>query len=393
MPGQGPRVALLIETSREYGRGLLRGVMQYAREHGPWSIYFEPRGLYDAPPSWLSSWGGDGIIARVATAELQQAVTAARVPVIDVRIGGFGDQFPGVGVDNRAMVNLAFDHLWQQGYRQFAFCGLPQGLNRWSDFRAEAMAQAAAKAGGSFSLFESKSVDTENPRWDQDQEQIATWLKTLPLPTGLLANTDDRALQVLEAARRAELRVPDDLGVIGIDNDELLCNLANPPLTSVHCGVERVGYRAAAELGRLISGKSRRKDRIDLQPLCVVERESTNILVFQDHELGRLIRELRASACDGLRVDALLKKSSLSESTIQRRFKQFVGRSMKEEITRIRMERACELLAHSDLPISEISGRCGFNEPKQLSTVFHKKMGMTPLDYRRQNRVVKFGSS
>lgn len=393
MGNQGLRVALLIETSREYGRGLLRGIVQYAREHGPWSIYFETRGLYDAPPSWLSSWEGDGIIARLATTELQEAVIAAKVPVIDVRIGGFGDQFQGVGIDNRAMVDLAFDHLWQQGYRNFAFCGLPRGMNRWSDFRADAMAEAVGRMGGQFSLFESQAVGSQNPRWEQDQEQIAEWLRTLPLPTGLLANTDDRALQVLEAARRAELRVPDDLGVIGIDNDELLCNLANPPLTSVHCGVERVGYRAAAELSRLISGKSRRKERIDLQPLCVVERESTNILLFQDHELGRLIRELRSNACDGLRVDELLQKSDLSESTIQRRFKQLVGRSMKEEITRIRMERACELLAHSDLPISEISSRCGFNEPKQLSTVFHKKMGLTPLAYRRQNRVVKFGSS
>lgn len=299
--------------------------------------------------------------------------------------------FQGVGINNQTMVDLAFTHLWQQGYRHFAFCGLPRGLNRWSDFREDAMVRAATEAGGTISVFQHDTSHLQEAQWEQDQEQIAAWLKTLPQPTGLLANTDDRALDVLDAARRAELRVPDDLGVIGIDNDELLCNLANPPLTSVHCGVERVGYRAAAELSRQMAGKRPRKNRIDLEPLCVVERESTNILVFQDPELGRLIRELRANACDGLRVDALLKQSTLSESTIQRRFKQFVGRSMKEEITRIRMERACELLSHSDLPISEISQRCGFNEPKQLSTVFHKKKGMTPLDYRRQNRVVKFG--
>ncbi|WP_437229924.1 XylR family transcriptional regulator [Planctomicrobium sp. SH661] len=391
MAGRAPRIALLIETSREFGRALLRGVMQYEREHGPWSIYFEPRGLYDAPPTWLGNWDVDGIIARISTEEVAQAVTAANVPVIDVRIGGFGKDFQQVGLDNTKMVHLAFDHLWDQGYRNFAFCGAPEGSNPWSEFRARAFEKAALHAGGSFSQFR-QSLDGRSPaRWDQDLDEIAQWLSTLPRPVGLLTHNDDRALQVLEAARRAEMKVPDELGVIGIDNDELLCNLANPPLSSVECGVERVGYRAAAELDRRISGKGKKQKRIELQPLCVIGRQSTNILVFPDEEMARLIRDLRANACDGVRVDALLEQSNLSESTIQRRFKQFVGRSMKEEITRIRMDRARELLTHSDLPVSEISERCGFTEPKQLSTVFHKKMGMTPMDYRRQNRMANFG--
>ncbi|WP_437185666.1 XylR family transcriptional regulator [Planctomicrobium sp. SH668] len=385
------KIALLIETSREYGRGLLRGVMQYEREHGPWTIFFETRGLFDAPPSWLATWDGHGILARVSTPEIADSIRASGIPTIDLSGSEYSTDHPSVITSNRGMVKLGFDHLWNQGYRNFAFCALPRGMFNWSDYRVQIMAEFAQAANCSFSYYQPNVPIDGQLKWDRDEEQIAEWLLSLPKPVGLLATNDERALHVLEAARRLSLKVPEAVGIMGIDNDELLCNLANPTLSSVNCGVERVGYRAAVEMERILSGHPPIVGKTEIPPMGVVERQSTNLLMFDDEEMQKLVRELRANACDGLRVDQLLKQSSLSESTLQRRFRSLVGRSMKEEITRIRMDRARQLLAHTDLPISEIASRCGFNEPKQLSTVFHKKTGVTPQAYRKENRIAKFG--
>lgn len=388
MPARLLRIALLIETSREYGRGLLRGVMQFEREHGPWSTHFEPRGLFDPPPAWLSRWKGDGILARIATTEMADAVRATRVPTIDLRLSPFSAPLPGVGIDNSLIVDLAFQHLWGQGFRSLAFFGRPRGADFWSDFRADRLARLARETGAECSVFQPPAPRPAAATWEFNQARVTSWLAALPRPLGVMAYNDEHALQVLDAARHGGLRVPDDVGVVGVDNDELFCNLANPPLSSVHLGIERVGYRAAAELRRRILGKKKAAPKkVLLAPLGVIARQSTNILADCDDELSGLIRALRASACDGVKVQELLRACRHSTSTLQRRFKALLGRSPKEEISRLRLDRARQLLVDTDLPIGEIASRCGFSELKHLSTIFRKSVGVSPIQYRQQNRV------
>ncbi len=382
MPRPIPRVALLIETSRAYGRGLLRGVRRYVQEHGPWSLCFRPRGLGEPPPPWLASWQGDGILVRADTRRLARAVRDRNVPTVDLRLSFDNLGWPTVGIDNRAVVELAVRHLTDQGLRHFAFCGLPVGENVWADYRAKWFEEEVMKAGHMCSVFPC----ARGQLLEEEQRAMAGWLAGLSRPVGVMACNDDRGLEVLEACRRAGLRVPDEVAVIGVDNDEMLCGLSDPPLSSVDGGVERAGYEAAALLDRMMQGRKPPAQPIFLAPYGVVVRRSTEILTVDDPDLAAMIRLIRARACDGLRVEAAMAHSSLSPSTLNRRCRELLGRSPKEELTRVRMEQAQRLLAETDRPVAEVAARCGFAELKHFSRAFRDWVGTTPSEHRQRMR-------
>jgi LacI family transcriptional regulator len=377
-----PRVALLIETSREYGRGLLRGVIRYQREHRPWSLYFQPKGLRELPAKWLRTWHGDGILVRADDQQMADAVAASGVPAVELRFALPDLDLPCVGIDNRLIVEMAVRHLLERGFRHLGFCGLPRTRNIVVDYREQVFAEQATQAGVEHRIFSAgRSGD-----WESEQQAIVSWLAGMPKPVGVLAGNDDRGLQVLDACRRGGMAVPDEVAVVGIDNDEFLCNLATPPLSSVDVGVERAGYEAASLLERMMAGRKVGQKRIFLPPIGVVVRQSTDVMAIPDRELARIIRDIRERACEGLRVEDVMRESSLSASTLVRRFKELLGRTPKEEITRVQLDKAKQLLAHTDMAIADIATKCGFAQPKRLSMVFRGKVGSSPLTFRRQSR-------
>lgn len=378
-------VALLIETSREYGRGLLRGVIRYQREHAPWSLYFQPRGLEEPPPTWLRDWHGDGILVRADNQRVADLVVGTGLPAVELRFALPDLDLPCVGIDNRAIVSLAVGHLLDCGFRHLAFCGLPRHENVVTDFRADCFAEVAAQAGLRASVFPDGARPAKHLGWEQEQQALAAWIAGLAKPVGVMACHDDRGLQVLDACRRVGARVPDEVAVIGVDNDEFLCNLSSPPMSSVDVGVERAGYEAAALLDRLMAGKKSRR-RVILAPIGVVVRRSSDVMAIDDRPLADVIRFIREHACDGLRVDEVLGRCTQSQSTLQRRFKALLGRTPKEEITRVQLDRAKHLLVHTDLALGTIAERCGFAQLKRFSGVFHANEGMPPGAFRRWQR-------
>jgi LacI family transcriptional regulator len=219
--------------------------------------------------------------------------------------------------------------------------------------------------------------------WEDEQEQIAAWIRRLPRPVGVMTCNDDRGLQVLDACRRIDVLVPEDVAVIGVDNDEILCDLANPKLSSVHIDTDQVGYAAAALLGRMMDGEPPPEKPVLLAPRIVVARESTNVLATEDRELAEAIRLIRERACEGLRLKDFSRMTSLSRRTLERRVRDLLGRSPKDEITRVQLEKAKALLVETDLTVVTIAAKCGFHQPKYFSQVFHAKIGTPPALYRR----------
>ena len=250
-----PHIALLIETSREYARGLLRGVARYHHEHGPWSIYFVPHGLDELFPSWLRDWNGDGILCRINSRGMADAVLATGIPVVDLRGAISGIPLPFVGIDNRPIARLGYEHLQQCGLKNFAFCGSPRGENPPQDLRSDYFVELVEAGGQTCSVFPVNTRGKRTPTWEQEQERIARWVKQLRKPVGIMASNDDRGHQVLDACRRARLSVPHEVAVVGVDNDAILCNLCTPPLTSIDTNAGAVGYEAAALLMRLMGGE------------------------------------------------------------------------------------------------------------------------------------------
>ena len=374
-----PHVALLIETSLASGRDILCGIGRYVREHGPWSIYHEPRSLEESVPRWLRNWDGDGIIARLQNTRIAQAVVSSGIPAVDVLGVVRRPELPLAHVDNGAIARLAAEHFLERGFRHFGYCGL-EGIN-WSDERRDAFCAAVAGVGGERLVY---TFRVSRGTWEDEQDHLAAWVRSLPRPCAVMACNDPRGQKVLEACRRSSVHVPDELAVVGVDNDVPICSISDPPLSSVVPDHERVGYEAAKLLDRVRAGEVEAGVAIYVPPAGLAARQSSDVMVLADREVADAIGFIREHACLGLGVDDVCRELALSRSTLQRRFRRLLGRTIHDEIVRVRLKRAQELLAQTDMPIAMIALRCGFGHQEYLGVVFRTRIGQTPASYRRQ---------
>ncbi len=375
-------IAVLIETSREYGRGLLRGVSRFRREHPNWSIYFEQQDLGASLPQWFMSWKGDGILARITNLRTARALVATGLPMIDLRGGARKLGVPPFGPDNRAISAQAYEHLAACGLKHFAFVGEPSDKHVYDDQRREAFQQIVQDHGKQCHVFKSRFGGKSTTRWGKQQQQLAEWLHSLPKPLGVMCCHDDRGPQVLEACRMAKLDVPNEVAVMGVDNDEFLCGLAIPSLSSIDVNAERIGYEAAWMLDEMIGGKTKLAKPVFFPPLGVVARQSTDLVACDDPRIAAAVHLIQQHACNYLKVADIEKQLAVSRSSLNRRFKQIVGRSPKQEILRIQIETAKRKLVDTEAPIYAISERVGFRETKYFIAVFRKLVGITPRAYR-----------
>ncbi len=385
-----PHVALLIETAHAYGRRLLHGIARYISEHTPWSVYCHPQGLNNPPPRWLEHWRGDGIIARIDNRKMARALLRTRVPVVRLR-GLLGA--PGISPDYRAVAQLACRHFLEAGLRHFGFYGTPRGEHRLLDARCDYFRQQVEEAGYPCSVYEPRPSGRGGTPWEQDQARLARWLKRLPKPVGIMACYDEYGLHALNACRRAGLLVPDEVAVVGVLNDELLCGLANPPLSSIDLDAERIGYEAAALLDRLMAGAKLPKKYSEFPPRGLVVRQSSDVVGIADQQITAALRFIREHAVEMIGVADVAAALDISRRTLERRFVKLLGRTPKQEILRVQLARAQELLTHTTLSLTVIAEKTGFQSAAYLCVVFQRQMGCTPGDYRRDHSIAKFESS
>ena len=386
MPVPGPRspqrtIALLIETSNSYARGLLGGVIQYTREHSPWSTYLAEHGRGDAPPEWLSHWNGDGIIARIENERIADAVASSGLPAVDVSAARLLPSLPWVETDDAAVAAAAYHHLAERGFRHFAYCG--DNRFNWSGWRCEHFVRLARDAGHSCDVLGSEVAPRVTDEYTLQAERISAWLAGLPKPVGVMACYDLMGREVLQACRRAGLVVPDEVAVVGVDNDEQLCELSDPPLSSVILDAQRAGYKAAALLEDLMNGVPTDPRGYLIPPLGVAARRSSDAFAVNDPDVAEALRFIRDHACEGINVAELLEAVPLSRRVMEYRFKKALGRSPHEEIDRVRLNRVKELLRDTDLSLYQIALRVGLH-PEYLSAWFKKSEGTGPSDYRRK---------
>jgi LacI family transcriptional regulator len=377
-------VAIIIDASKPYDRKVIRGIGAYARQAGHWSLYVEEDPLQKLPH--LRSWRGHGIIANLDDRRVAQAVSGLKTPVVGVG-GGFGwydplDAIPYFVTDSQAIGRLGATHLIERGFTRLAYCGLPPSrINGWSRIRSAAFQTCAAAAGCECFIFTGRHGTAR--RWGALQEELCAWVATLPKPIGLMACDDARARHVLEACRTLEVLVPEQMAVIGVDNDETICELTNPPLSSVDQGAHRLGYQAAATLDRLMNGRRVARRCCYTLPERVVSRLSTDVLALDNADIAQAVRYIRHHACDGIRVHDVVAAVGLSRSTLERQFRSVMRRTIHEEIDRVRLERVKELLRSNELTLKQIATRSGFRHLTYFNRIFRLRVGQTPAAYRR----------
>jgi LacI family transcriptional regulator len=387
-PKRRRRVALLIESSRAYGRGLFRGIAKFVREHHEWSVQSEEWRWTDELPGWLKNWDGDGVIARVETPEMARLIQQLKVPVVDVRGSVAGLDFPLIDTEDRMVARLAAEHLLNRGFRHYAFCGFV-GAN-YSDTRSHWYCERLKEAGYDCHIYspprqlrDGQTIEYEK-RGLLFQEDLSRWLQSLPKPVGVMACNDIRGQQVLNLCGRLDILVPETVAVIGADNDEVLCELSDVPLSSVVPDTLRIGYEAAALLDRLMAGGRAPAKPILISPLEVVSRRSTDVLALDDPHLAAGLRFIREHAFEPITVNEVARAAGMSRRVFERRFVAQMGRPPKAEVLRLRLERVKQLLAETDWSLAEIAERTGFKYGEYLHTVFTEKVRITPGKFRRQ---------
>ncbi|WP_231936382.1 XylR family transcriptional regulator [Bythopirellula polymerisocia] len=378
-------VALLIETSNAYARGLLDGIIAYQREHDPWSIYVGEQGRGAQPPLWIKNWKGDGIIARIETDAIATVVRRTHLPVVDVSAARLVKNIPWVETDDREIARLAAQHLIERGFEKLAFCGEPQF--NWSQWRQQHFTEMATEEGCEFFVFEGKSRFNNGYSWNAERRRLKKWVQNLPKPIGVMACYDFTGQQLLDVCRELEIAVPEQMAVIGVDNDVRLCRLCTPPLSSVIPDTHRTGYQAAQLLDQLMQESGESEECILVPPSGIAERQSSDVYALDDIDIVSALRFIRENACKGISVADVLKAVPLSRRMLEHRFQKLVRRTPHAEIIRIRMERACRLLRETDLSLAEITSRSGFANPDYFSVAFKNYMETTPRNYRKKNRL------
>jgi LacI family transcriptional regulator len=374
-------VALLVETSNAYARGILAGVTDFMRRHEAWSITLPEQGRGDAPPAWLARWKGDGIIARIETAAIARAVMGTGIPVVDVSAARAVPSLPWVETDDRAIARLALDHFLQRGNRRVAFCG--DSRFNWSKWRETAFVESARRAGVEVVVLDVRPARGRRDDADVRRLKLRDWAGSLRRPTGVFCAYDILAHQFLDVCRDAGIPVPEDVAVLGVDNDELLCNLCSPPLSSVIPDPRRAGYEAAALLSTLMSGRKTGATSVLVPPLGLAARQSSAALAVDDPKIAAAWRFIRERACEGIQVGEVVRAVGLSRRVLDRRFLELTGRTPREEIARERVARMRQLLSETDLTMAEIALRTGFDHVEYATVFFQRETGQAPGAYRR----------
>lgn len=396
-----PLVAVILDATRAYDRLIIGGIAQFVRERtatgrgaGPWSLYVEEDPLQKLPD--LASWHGHGIIANFDDRRVATALAKTDLPIVGVG-GGFGWYEPATGIpyiytDNAAIGRLGAEHLLGCGLRTLAFYGYPRGrTSGWSEERAEAFRAVATAADRPCHVFTGRHGDAR--RWEALQQELTTWLAVLPKPVGLMACNDLRARHVLEACQRLGLTVPGDVAVLGVDNDQLICELTRPPLSSIDQAARRIGYEAAALLDQMMAAVHTTDEvapsppmKVVVPPIGVVTRVSTDTLASDDEAVVAMLEALRASPWEKPSITAVAEARGLSPATLEHRFQAAVGRSIHAEFVRQRMQRLRSLIAETDTPLKTLAARAGFPSLQYMTTFVRRHTGTTPARLRAMER-------
>ena len=376
-------VALIIETSSNYGRDLLAGIVRYMRMHDRWSVFLEQRDLFKQPPRWLNKWQGDGIISRATTPRLLDAISDTGVPFVELTDRKGDVEFSQIRSDDAAIGKMGAEHLLERGFKRFGYCGYKG--EAWSKRREESFVKTIdQKSSGSCSLYNSTWQGRGARNWEDEQRCIIEWLQTLTPPFAVMACNDIRGRQIIDACSEHDLAVPEQVVVVGVDDDELLCRMCSPPLSSVIPNAQAVGFRAAEVLASLMDGKSPASEVQLIEPLGVATRQSTDAVAIDDPDIAAALRYIREYACRGITVAEVVRDNSVSRSTLERQVRKYLGRTPQEEIRFVQIKRARELLISTDLSAEQIAPLCGFEHPEYLHVVFKRVTGTTIGVFRKQ---------
>ena len=381
------RVAILIRREVGYGGAMLRGIAQFARSSEPWLVH-TPLGGTMSLMKLLAAWRPSGVIAEWWDERTTRRLKELGVPIVDVSPW---PRIPGVcyvGLEQEKIGRLVAEHFIERGIRHFAYFGLD---DRRCHQQEQGFGQALKEVGASFVSLYADHIPRFNAHnaWAAADSYLVGWIKSLPRPVGIMLFDDEVAMWATQACLAARLRVPEDVAIVGVFNNEVNCEFAHPPISSVEVPAMRVGYEAARILHAKMAGEPLESEKVLLPPVGVALRQSSDLVAIEDAEVAAAIRYIRNHPTGALKVSDVLRRLAVSRRSLEIRFHRVLGRTIHEEITRVRMDRARQLLIGTDWSMPHIADACGYAFASQFSNAFKREMGISPVAFRNQFRYRK----
>lgn len=377
------RVALILDLHNHIHRGVLQGLCAFVRGAGPWDFVWVQQNSALPWPEW-AELAPHGVIAHAPTPELMERLAAVPAGVAVVSLGDSGGTTarPAVQKDHGAVGRMGAEHFLERGFRSLAFCGhaaLGYGREMAAGFVTE-----AAQAGVDATVIELKFPLRPDWHWEEVRAELEAWLRALPSPVAVMACNDYFARQLLLAAEALGLAVPEELALLGVNDNPIECQLSHVPLSSVEVAAETIGWEAGRVLERLMGGEAADAAVVRVPPVRVVVRQSSDVFAIDDPVVAAAVRFLHHHAKEAIGVDDLVRGSGLSRRRFEMRFREALGRSPYHELIRARVALARDLLAQTSLKLGAIAEECGFGEMKHLHRHFRRHVGMTPAAFRQQ---------
>jgi LacI family transcriptional regulator len=385
------KLILLSDFAEEYNKNILRGITRYSKDHGPWTFckmptYFRETIGIDGILKWAKEWEADGIIGQFYNDEEVEKFTKANIPVIAQDFKERFTDIPNITGAYKETGRLGADYFLKKGFKNFAFYGF--GNIVWSRERAEGFEERIQEAGFNVHYYEQTNSHSTD-LWYYKPSALSDWLKSLPKPIALMTCDDNQGHHITEAAKHAGIRIPDEVAVLGVDNDEMVCDLSDPPLSSIELDSEKSGYEAARLMEQMIEEKTCHAPDIIVKATQVVTRHSTDIFASKDKYIVSALKYIHCNLDKNLKVDQVLKEVPLSRRSLEKRFILTTGYPVYEYIYNQRIEKFTQKLLETDMTIFEIALDLGLSDSKNIARQFKQIKGLTPMEYRKKHMVTK----
>ncbi|MDR0338362.1 MAG: XylR family transcriptional regulator [Planctomycetaceae bacterium] len=385
-----PQVAIILELSHEISRCMLRGILKFVRIYGAWSVDFVVGGPQDQRLPNRRYWNGNGIIGRIPNQRVADEVINANLPtvIIDPIDEFLNPKHPlsrchNIRCDNIAVGQMAADYLLNSHFEQFAFVGEINNVN-WSRLRQESFVSKITEAGFYCNVY--SATEKVRKDWNIERKFMSRWIQRLPKPLALFAGNDHRARQILDACQLASVPVPYQVAVLGVNNDQLLCEMTQPSLSSVPLDAENAGFNAAQILDQLMRHQTPPEKTLWFSPKQIIVRNSTEQIHVTNKHLINALDFIRINAGMNIRVSDVARHVGVTRQWIERACKHELGHSIMDEIKRIRIQTIRSLVGQTTIPFQEIAKQCGFECVNHLGIIFKKEFGITMSEYRKNTQ-------
>lgn len=376
------RIAFAFPSGITFVERILKGVLEYARKQGGWTFVRIPERL-DPSLGWLRGSESDGALIIITNEEAAKTARSLPMPVVNLTAYIEVADLPTVMVDQKETARMAARHLLERRFSRFGYYGTS---DMWySQLRRASFVETIEAAGGECRVLEVPSALQSREKWKRGQDKLERWLRTLQPPVGIMASTDLRASIAADACAQVGLRVPEDVAIIGVDNDPI-CEFNDPPLSSVSRNDSQVGLCAAALLDRLVRGGAPPTQPILIPPDGIVSRHSTETFAIEDARIAKAVSYIQQNVHRAFGVEELLDVVSMPRRTFEQHFNKRVGVTAYAFINRCRVEHASHLLSgHTKRSLTEIASLCGFSDLRRFRLVFRRLKGISPATYQREN--------